>query len=57
MNQLVHNQQFSVQVGVVAGLFGNVFPLLFFGSVRRIESGEFDVFNLDIFSHFISWQL
>lgn len=28
MNQLVHNQKFSVQAGDVAGLFGNVFPLL-----------------------------
>jgi hypothetical protein len=28
MNQLVHNQKFSVQAGDIAGLFGNVFPLL-----------------------------
>lgn len=28
MNQLVHNPKFSVLSGDVAGLFGNVFPLL-----------------------------
>lgn len=28
MNQLVHNPKFSVQAGDIAGLFGNVFPLL-----------------------------
>ena len=28
MNQLVHNQKFSIQAGDIAGLFGNVFPLL-----------------------------
>lgn len=28
MNQLVHNPKFSVQVGDIAGLFGNIFPLL-----------------------------
>lgn len=28
MNQLVHNQKFSVQAGDIACLFGNVFPLL-----------------------------